>query len=127
MIQAESRLKVADNTGARKVLCIKVLGGSKRRYARVGDVMVVTVEEALPTGAVQPGDVVGAAVVRTTKDVRRVAGSYPTIDDNPDVLHDSQHNHGGTLIFHRCAHATRDHTSMQHVGIAPKDRPRTQT
>ncbi len=89
MIQAETRLKVADNSGARKVLCIKVLGGSKRRYAYVGDVIVCTVKEAMPNGAVKKGDVVKAVVVRCTKEVRRPDGSYIKFDDNAAVIIDA--------------------------------------
>src|SRR5450759_3517981 len=92
MIQAETRLKVADNSGARQVLCIKVLGGSKRRYARVGDVIVVTVKEAIPHGAVKKGDVVRAVVVRCKKEARRADGSYIKFDDNAAVIIDNQGN-----------------------------------
>ena len=107
MIQAESRLKVADNSGARKVLCIKVLGGSKRRYARVGDVMVVTVKEAIPNGAVKKGDVVKAVIVRTTKEVRRVDGRHVQFDDSAAVIIDIQAHPRGPRIFRPVARALR--------------------
>jgi large subunit ribosomal protein L14 len=120
MIQAESRLKVADNSGARKVLCIKVLGGSKRRYARVGDVIVVTVKEAIPNGAVKKGDVVKAVVVRCKKEVRRADGSYIKFDDNAAVIIDAQGNPRGTRIFGPVARELRDRKYMKIVSLAPE-------
>jgi len=120
MIQAESRLKVADNSGARQVLCIKVLGGSKRRYARVGDVIVVTVKEAIPNGAVKKGDVVKAVVVRTKKEVRRADGSYIKFDDNAAVIIDAQGNPRGTRIFGPVARELRDKRYMKIVSLAPE-------
>jgi len=120
MIQAESRLKVADNSGARQVLCIKVLGGSKRRYARVGDVIVVTVKEAIPNGAVKKGDVVRAVVVRTKKEVRRPDGSYIKFDDNAAVIIDAQGNPRGTRIFGPVARELRDKRYMKIVSLAPE-------
>jgi large subunit ribosomal protein L14 len=120
MIQAESRLKVADNSGARKVLCIKVLGGSKRRYARVGDVIVCTVKEALPNGAVKKGDVVRAVVVRAKKEVRRADGSYIKFDDNAAVIIDNQGNPRGTRIFGPVARELRERKYMKIVSLAPE-------
>ncbi|MDO8914555.1 MAG: 50S ribosomal protein L14 [Coriobacteriia bacterium] len=120
MIQAESRLKVADNSGARKVLCIKVLGGSKRRYARVGDVIVCTVKEALPNGAVKKSDVVRAVVVRTKKEVRRADGSYIKFDDNAAVIIDNQGNPRGTRIFGPVARELRERKYMKIVSLAPE-------
>jgi large subunit ribosomal protein L14 len=120
MIQAESRLKVADNSGARKVLCIKVLGGSKRRYARVGDVIVVTVKEAIPNGAIKKGEVVKAVVVRCKKEVRRDDGSYIKFDDNAAVIIDAQGNPRGTRIFGPVARELRDRKYMKIVSLAPE-------
>ena len=120
MIQAESRLKVADNSGARKVLCIKVLGGSKRRYAYVGDVIVCTVKEAIPNGAVKKGDVVKAVVVRCTKEVRRADGSYIKFDDNAAVIIDAQGNPRGTRIFGPVARELREKNFMKIVSLAPE-------
>lgn len=120
MIQAESRLKVADNSGARKVLCIKVLGGSKRRYARVGDVIVCTVKEAIPNGAVKKGDIVKAVVVRCAKEVRRADGSYIKFDDNAAVVIDPQGNPRGTRIFGPVARELRDRKYMKIVSLAPE-------
>jgi large subunit ribosomal protein L14 len=120
MIQAETRLKVADNSGARKVLCIKVLGGSKRRYARVGDVIVVTVKEAIPNGAIKKGEVVKAVVVRCKKEVRRADGSYIKFDDNAAVIIDAQGNPRGTRIFGPVARELRDRKYMKIVSLAPE-------
>ena len=120
MIQAETRLKVADNSGARQVLCIKVLGGSKRRYARVGDVIVVTVKEAIPNGAVKKGDVVRAVVVRCKKEIRRADGSYIKFDDNAAVIIDAQGNPRGTRIFGPVARELRDKRYMKIVSLAPE-------
>ena len=120
MIQAESRLKVADNSGARQVLCIKVLGGSKRRYARVGDVIVVTVKEAIPNGTVKKAEVVRAVVVRTAKEIRRADGSYIKFDDNAAVIIDNQGNPRGTRIFGPVARELRDKRYMKIVSLAPE-------
>jgi large subunit ribosomal protein L14 len=120
MIQAETRLKVADNSGARQVLCIKVLGGSKRRYARVGDVIVVTVKEAIPNGTVKKGEVVRAVVVRCKKEVRRSDGSYIKFDDNAAVIIDNQGNPRGTRIFGPVARELRDKRYMKIVSLAPE-------
>ncbi|MDZ4170036.1 MAG: 50S ribosomal protein L14 [Coriobacteriia bacterium] len=120
MIQAETRLKVADNSGARKVACIKVLGGSKRRYAYVGDVIVCSVKEATPNGAVKKGEVVRAVVVRTKKEVRRPDGSYIRFDDNAAVIIDLQGNPRGTRIFGPVARELRDRRYMKIVSLAPE-------
>ncbi len=120
MIQAESRLKVADNSGARRVLCIKVLGGSKRRYARVGDTIVATVKEAIPNGTVKKGEIVRAVVVRTKKEVRRPDGSYISFDENAAVIIDTQGNPRGTRIFGPVARELRDRRYMKIVSLAPE-------
>jgi large subunit ribosomal protein L14 len=120
MIQAESRLKVADNSGARRILCIKVLGGSKRRYARVGDTIVATVKEAIPNGQVKKGDVVRAVVVRTAKETRRPDGSYIKFDENAAVIIDQQGNPRGTRIFGPVARELRDKKYMKIVSLAPE-------
>jgi large subunit ribosomal protein L14 len=120
MIQAETRLKVADNSGARKVACIKVLGGSKRRYAFVGDVIVCAVKEAIPNGAVKKGDVVRAVVVRCKKEVRRADGSYIRFDDNAAVIIDAAGNPRGTRIFGPVARELRDRRYMKIVSLAPE-------
>jgi len=120
MIQAESRLKVADNSGARRVLCIKVLGGSKRRYARVGDTIVCTVKEAIPNGNIKKGEIVRAVVVRTKKEVRRPDGSYIKFDENAAVIIDNQGNPRGTRIFGPVARELRDRRYMKIVSLAPE-------
>jgi large subunit ribosomal protein L14 len=120
MIQAETRLKVADNSGARKVACIKVLGGSKRRYARVGDLIVCSVKEAIPNGAIKKGEVVRAVVVRTKKEIRRADGSYIKFDDNAAVIIDPQGNPRGTRIFGPVARELRDRRYMKIVSLAPE-------
>ena len=120
MIQAETRLKVADNSGARKVLCIKVLGGSKRRYARVGDTIVATVKEAIPNGTVKKGEIVRAVVVRTAKEIRRPDGSYIKFDENAAVIIDNQGNPRGTRIFGPVARELRDRKYMKIVSLAPE-------
>jgi large subunit ribosomal protein L14 len=120
MIQAETRLKVADNSGARKIGCIKVLGGSKRRYARVGDVIVASVKEALPTGSVKKGEVIRAVVVRCKKEVRRSDGSYISFDENAAVIIDENGNPRGTRIFGPVARELRDKKYMKIVSLAPE-------
>ena len=120
MIQAESRLKVADNSGARQVLCIKVLGGSKRRYAYVGDTIIVTVKEAIPNGAIKKGEVVKAVVVRCKKEIRRPDGSYIKFDENAAVIIDGQGNPRGTRIFGPVARELRDRKYMKIVSLAPE-------
>jgi len=120
MIQQESRLKVADNSGAREVLCIRVLGGSKRRYARVGDVIVATVKQANPGAAVKKGEVVKAVVVRTAKENRRPDGTYIRFDDNACVLIDANRQPRGTRIFGPVARELRDQKFMRIVSLAPE-------
>ena len=118
MIQQESRVKVADNTGAREVLCIKVLGGSGRRYASVGDVIVGTVKEAIPGSSVKKGDVVRAVVVRTKKEHRRPDGTYIKFDENAVVLIDNQMNPRGTRIFGPVARELRQKNFMKIISAA---------
>ncbi|MCL2324367.1 MAG: 50S ribosomal protein L14 [Actinomycetia bacterium] len=120
MIQAETRLKVADNSGARKLACIKVLGGSKRRYAYVGDTIVCSVKEALPNGNVKKGEVVKAIVVRTVKEIHRKDGSYIRFDENAAVVIDEQGNPRGTRIFGPVARELRDRKYMKIVSLAPE-------
>ncbi len=120
MIQQESRLKVADNTGAREVLCIRVLGGSSRRYAGIGDVIVATVKDATPGGAVKKGEVVRAVVVRTRKESRRPDGTYIRFDDNACVLIDNNRQPRGTRIFGPVARELRDRKFMRIVSLAPE-------
>ncbi len=120
MIQTESRLKVADNSGAKEVLCIKVLGGSKRRYATIGDVIVVSVKEAMPNSKVKKGDVMRAVVVRTTKEIRRQDGSYIKFDDNSAVLITQQNEPVGTRIFGPVARELRAKNFMKIVSLAPE-------
>jgi len=120
MIQQESRLKVADNTGARELLCIRVLGGSSRRYAGVGDIIVGTVKEATPGGSVKKGEVVRAVVVRTKKESRRTDGSYIRFDDNACVIIDNNRQPRGTRIFGPVARELRDERFMRIVSLAPE-------
>ncbi|MCL2818531.1 MAG: 50S ribosomal protein L14 [Actinomycetia bacterium] len=121
MIQAETRLKVADNSGARKLAVIKVLGGSKRRYARVGDVIVCSVKEATPNAAIKKGEIVQAVVVRCVKEVRRSDGSYIKFDDNAAVVIDPATGAPrGTRIFGPVARELRDKKYMKIVSLAPE-------
>ena len=120
MIQQESRLKVADNSGAREVLCIRVLGGSGRRYAFVGDVIVCTVKDATPGGNVKKGEVVKAVVVRTRKERRRSDGTYIRFDDNACVIIDDNSQPRGTRIFGPVARELRDKKFMRIVSLAPE-------
>jgi len=120
MIQQESRLKVADNSGAKEVLCIRVLGGSKRRYARVGDEIVVTVKTAIPGGNVKKGEVSRAVVVRTAKEYRRSDGSYIRFDENAAVLLNPQGEPRGTRIFGPVARELREKQFMRIVSLAPE-------
>jgi len=121
MIQQESRLKIADNTGGRELLVIHVLGGSKRRYARVGDVVVATIKSATPHGTVKKSDVVRAVVVRTTKEWRREDGSYIRFDDNAAVILDADGvNPRGTRIFGPVARELREKGFMKIVSLAPE-------
>jgi large subunit ribosomal protein L14 len=120
MIQQESRLKVADNTGARELLCIRVLGGSSRRYAGIGDVIVGTVKEATPGGSVKKGEVVRAVVVRTKKEARRQDGTYIRFDDNACVIIDTNRQPRGTRIFGPVARELREERFMRIVSLAPE-------
>jgi large subunit ribosomal protein L14 len=120
MIQQESRLRVADNSGAREVLVIKVLGGSRRRYAGIGDVIVATVKDALPGAAVKKGDVVRCVIVRTKKERRRPDGSYIRFDENAAVLINEQRQPRGTRIFGPVGRELRDQKFMRIVSLAPE-------
>ena len=120
MIQQESRLKVADNSGAKEVLCIRVLGGTKRRYASVGDKIVVAVKSAMPSGAVKKGQVATAVIVRTRREVRRPDGSYIRFDDNACVILNQAGEMRGTRIFGPVARELRDANYMKVVSLAPE-------
>ncbi len=120
MIQQESRLKVADNTGAKEVLCIRVLGGTGRRYASIGDVIVVTVKSAIPNGMVKKSEVTRAVVVRTRKEIRRKDGSYIRFDDNAAVLLTDQGEPRGTRIFGPVARELREVGYMKIISMAPE-------
>lgn len=120
MIQQESRLKVADNTGAKEILCIRVLGGSTRRYGGVGDVIVATIKSAAPNGSVKKGDVVKAVVVRTAKEFNRPDGSHIKFDDNAAVILDQAKNPKGTRIFGPVARELREMGFMKIVSLAPE-------
>ncbi|QMU07997.1 50S ribosomal protein L14 [Levilactobacillus suantsaii] len=120
MIQQESRLKVADNSGAREILTIKVLGGSKRRYAGIGDVIVATVKQATPGGVVKKGDVVKAVIVRTKSRVRRTDGTYISFDENAAVLIKDDKSPQGTRIFGPVARELRDNDYMKIISLAPE-------
>ena len=119
MIQQESRLRVADNTGAKELLTIRVMGGSTRRYARIGDVVVASVKEATPGGVVKKGDVVKAVVVRTVKETRRKDGSYIRFDENAAVIINDEGNPKGTRIFGPVARELRDKKYMKILSLAP--------
>jgi large subunit ribosomal protein L14 len=120
MIQQESRLTVADNSGAKEVLCIRVLGGTAKRYATIGDKIVVTVKNALPSGTVKKGTVIKAVVVRTTKEIRRNDGSYIRFDDNACVLLNTAGEMMGTRIFGPVARELRDKQYMKIISLAPE-------
>ena len=120
MIQQESRLRVADNTGAKEILCIRVLGGSTRRYANIGDVIVATVKDRKSVGVVKKGDVVRAVVVRTKKGARRKDGSYIKFDENAAVIIKDDMNPKGTRIFGPVARELRDKKFMKIVSLAPE-------
>ncbi len=120
MIQQESRLRVADNTGAKEVLCIRVLGGSHRRYASVGDLIVVTIKSAIPGGLVKKGEVTRAVVVRTKKEVRRKDGSYIRFDENAAVLLNAQSEPLGTRVFGPVARELREKKYMKIISLAPE-------
>ncbi|MEW5898189.1 MAG: 50S ribosomal protein L14 [Bacillota bacterium] len=120
MIQVQSILNVADNTGARRLMCIRVLGGSERRYASLGDEIVASVKEAAPGGVVKKGDVVKAVVVRTNKEVRRVDGSYIKFDENAAVIIKDDKSPRGTRIFGPVARELRDRDFMKIISLAPE-------
>ena len=120
MIQQESRLRVADNTGAKELLTIRVRGGSKRRYGGIGDVIVATVKSSSPTALVKKGEIVRAVIVRTRRSVRRKDGSYIRFDENAAVLIDDNRNPLGTRIFGPVARELRDHGYMKIVSLAPE-------
>ena len=120
MIQQESRLKIADNSGAREVLCIRVLGGTKKRYASVGDKIVVTVKNAIASSSIKKGTVSRAVVVRTKKEVRRKDGSYIRFDDNSCVLLDENGEMRGTRVFGPVARELRENNYMKVISLAPE-------
>ncbi len=120
MIQQESMLKIADNTGAKRALCIRVLGGSKRRYARIGDRVIVTIKDAVPNAPVKKGEVMEAVVVRTAKEMRRRDGTYIRFDDNAAVLINAQKEPRGTRIFGPVGRELREKRYMRIVSLAPE-------
>ncbi len=120
MVQQQTKLNVADNTGAKKVMCIKVLGGSKRRYGSVGDIIVVTVKSAVPGGSIKKGELSRAVVVRTKKEVQRADGSYVRFDDNAVVLITDDNEPKGTRIFGPVARELRERQFMKIVSLAPE-------
>jgi len=120
MIQQESRLRVADNTGAREIQCIRVMGGSARRYGGIGDVIVASVKQAIPMGSVKKGEVVRAVIVRTAKEYGRPDGSYIRFDENAAVILDDYQNPKGTRIFGPVARELRDKGFMKIVSLAPE-------
>lgn len=120
MIQQESRLRVADNTGAKEILCIRVLGGSGRRYAGVGDVIVATVKDAIPGGGIKRGEVVKAVIVRTRKERRRPDGSYIRFDENAAVILKGENEPRGTRIFGPVGRELRDKKFMKIISLAPE-------
>jgi large subunit ribosomal protein L14 len=120
MIQQETKMSVADNTGAKKVLCIRVLGGSGRRYASIGDIVIVTVKQAAPGGMVKKGEKSRAVIVRTKKEIRRKDGSYIRFDDNAAVLIDNNDEPRGTRIFGPVARELREKNYMKIVSMAPE-------
>ncbi|OGQ83990.1 MAG: 50S ribosomal protein L14 [Deltaproteobacteria bacterium RIFOXYA12_FULL_58_15] len=120
MIQMQSILDVADNSGAKKIMCVKVLGGSRRRYATVGDVVIVSIREAIPNAKVKKGDVARAVIVRTAKEIRRSDGSYIRFDNNSAVLVSAQNEPVGTRIFGPVARELRSKRFMKIVSLAPE-------
>ena len=120
MIQQQTYLKVADNTGAKEIMCIRVLGGSRRRYANIGDVIVASVKKATPGGVIKKGDVVKAVIVRTSKGIRRADGSHIKFDDNAAVIIDAQKQPRGTRIFGPVARELRDKDYMKIISLAPE-------
>jgi large subunit ribosomal protein L14 len=120
LIQAQTYLKIADNTGAKEIMCIKVLGGSKRKYANIGDVIVASVKKAAPGGMVKKGDVIKAVVVRSAKGLRRADGSYISFDDNAAVIIKEDKNPRGTRIFGPVARELRDKEYLKILSLAPE-------
>ncbi|RCW49308.1 MULTISPECIES: 50S ribosomal protein L14 [unclassified Halanaerobium] len=120
MIQSESRLKVADNSGARELLCVKVLGGSKKKYAKIGDEIIVTVKEAIPDGMVKKGEVARAVIVRTKNPLKRRDGTYIKFDENAAVIIDDNNNPKGTRIFGPVTRELRDKNYMKIISLAPE-------
>ena len=120
MVQPQTRLKVADNTGAKQIMCIRVLGGSFRRSGNIGDIIVASVKSATPGGVVKKGDVVKAVIVRTSKGVRRPDGTYVKFDDNAAVIIDNQKQPKGTRIFRPIARELRDKGYMKIISLAPE-------
>ncbi|MFP4435936.1 MAG: 50S ribosomal protein L14 [Chloroflexaceae bacterium] len=120
MVQPQTRLKVADNTGAKQIMCIRVLGGSRVKYGRVGDIIVASVKEATPGGAVKKGEVVRAVIVRTAKEYGRLDGSHIRFDDNAAVLIGKENNPRGTRIFGPVARELREKQFMRIVSLAPE-------
>jgi len=120
MIQQETRLKVADNSGAKEVLCIKVLGGTRKKYAKLGDLIIVTVKKAIPGGVIKKGEVTKAVVVRTRKELRRKDGSYIRFDDNAAVLVNDQKEPQGTRVFGPVARELREKKFMKILSLAPE-------
>ena len=120
MVQQQSRLKVADNTGAREIMCIRCLGGSYRKYAEIGDVIIASVKDAIPGGVVKKGEVVKAVVVRTKKGARRADGSYIKFDENAAVIIKDDGNPRGTRIFGPVARELRDKNYMKILSLAPE-------
>ena len=120
MIQQQSRLKVADNTGAKEIMCIRVLGGSKRKFGNIGDVIIASVKSAIPGGSVKKGDVVKAVIVRSVKGIRRNDGSYIKFDENAAVIIDNQKQPKGTRIFGPIARELREKDYMKIISLAPE-------
>ena len=120
MIQQETRLNVADNTGAKEALCIRVLGGTKRRYARLGDIIIVTIKKAIPGGDLKKGTISKAVIVRTRKEIRRKDGSYIRFDDNAAVLIDNQMEPTGTRVFGPVGRELREKKFMKILSLAPE-------
>ena len=120
MVQQESRLRVADNTGAKEILCIRVLGGSTRRYANIGDIIVASVKDATPGGVVKKGEVVKAVVVRTKADIKRADGSVIRFDENAAVIINKDGNPRGTRVFGPVARELRDKNFMKIISLAPE-------
>ena len=120
MIQQETRLKVADNSGAKELLCIKVLGGTRKKYAKLGDLIIVTVKKAIPGGVIKKGEVTKAVIVRTRKELRRKDGSYIRFDDNAAVILNAQNEPKGTRIFGPVARELREGGYMKIISMAPE-------